>query len=88
MPSNGVIHKHLSLLRPQPHSVIDTTDTSDASTTHREGLCVCVHVSVCMCAIVCMYVYTCTSTERYMYKAGGCNQSTDTVQNSPNKSRG
>ena len=67
MPSNGVIHKHLSLLRPQPHSVIDTTDTSDASTTHREGLCVCVHVSACMCAIVCMYVYTCTSTERYMY---------------------
>lgn len=36
--SDGVKYKHLSFLRAHPHGVINTTDTSDASTTHREEL--------------------------------------------------
>lgn len=38
--SDGVKYKHLSFLRTHPHGVINTTDTSDASTAHREELCV------------------------------------------------
>ena len=49
MSGDGVIHKHLPLLRPQPHGVVDTADASDTGTTHREGLCA--YVCVCMCAV-------------------------------------